>query len=563
MKRNILFLLLIVVYQQLGSQNLVPNPSFEEHKTCEFIGGAIDTNFVNPTVVNSWCSGSFSGTPDYFNNCQVFNDYYHLGVPVNKNGYQFPVSGDAYAGICNRSNYTSSIDFREYLQTKLIKKLTKGVSYCVGFYTSLAECDSARISDEWSIGATKNWGLLLSGNRPFNPTEVSSTSPPTAFTLSGMAQIEVTDFITDTTNWRLVSGVYTATGNEEWLTIGNFNPPGGTPVDTVYYGIAPNIVSYYFIDNVFVIPMNNGGLLPGDTSVCASDFPLELSAFDGFTNYLWSNGANTQVTAVDQPGLYGIQANYEGCQITDTIQVEVLPVPELHLTDIHLCEEALPQPYSVPDGAGFTSYLWSDGSTGKDIMVTSRDDLIVQAFSECGTATDTLQVEIDTVPVVDLGPDQSLCEQGTNIVLALKNNGGILPDYLWSTGQTTAQIQVNTAGVYTLSTENGCGTYTDEIVLTGCPPVIYVPNVFDLSAENQENAVFKAFVSNAEVTGMDIYDRWGGLVYRQSSGAAAWDGTWRGKKVEEGVYTYLIRYKDLNTGGIKSVSGTVLLLGGE
>lgn len=562
MKRNILFLLLIVVYQQLMSQNLVPNPSFEEHKTCEFIHSAIDTSCFNPAVVNGWCSGNYYGSPDYFNRCQNNFAGFRYSVPNNWLGRQNPVSGDAYAGIGLMAYFTPSIEDREYLQTRLLDKLQKGITYCVGFYTSFPELDTTIINGT-AVFSIKNWGLLLSDSRPFNSTEPDLSSPPTAFTLPGDPQIKLSSFNRDTSNWVLVSGIYTANGDEQWLTIGNFNPPGQTPVDTVYHGISSDYVSYYFIDNVFVIPMNNGGLLPGDTSVCASDFPLELSAFDGFTNYLWSNGANTQVTAVEQPGLYGIQANYEGCQITDTIQVGVLPVPELHLTDIHLCEEALPQPYSVPDGAGFTSYLWSDGSTGKDIMVTSRDDLIVEAFSECGTATDTLQVEIDTVLVVDLGPDQSLCEQGTNIVLALKNNGGILPNYLWSTGQTTAQIQVNTAGVYTLSTENGCGTYTDEIVLTGCPPVIYVPNVFDLSAENQENAVFKAFVSNAEVTGMDIYDRWGGLVYRQSSEAAAWDGTWRGKKVEEGVYTYLIRYKDLNTGGIKSVSGTVLLLGGE
>jgi hypothetical protein len=47
MKHIIVLLLSQAIYGMLHSQNLVPNPSFEEHKTCDFIMSAIDTSFYN------------------------------------------------------------------------------------------------------------------------------------------------------------------------------------------------------------------------------------------------------------------------------------------------------------------------------------------------------------------------------------------------------------------------------------------------------------------------------------------------------------------------------------
>jgi gliding motility-associated-like protein len=560
MKKNMLFLLVLTVPQMLLSQNLVPNPSFEEHKTCEFVFSAFDTSFFNPSVVNNWCSGNFSGTPDYFNLCQIYNEIWNCSVPINDSGQQYPYQGNSYAGIGNISHFTSNIETREYLQTKLLSRLSNGTTYCIGFYISLAEFDSTILLSDISIVATKNWGLLLSETRPFNPIDASSTSSPTAFTLLGDPQLKISDFVKDTINWVLISGNYTATGNEEWITIGNFNLPEQTPLDTVYHGSAPNIASYYFIDNVFVIPMDDGGLLPNDSFICTDSFPFELSASSGFSNYLWSNGDTTQKTTIQQVGIYSIKASYEGCQITDTIHIGALDIPELYLTDISLCENELPQSYSVPSGLNFSTYLWSDGSVGKDIILQTTTDIVLKASGVCGDATDTLHISIDTIPIVNLGEDRSLCENATSILLYLSNISGILPNYLWSNGLTTDKIQVNNVGIYTLTTQNRCGTYSDDITLTGCPPLIYVPNVFNPIAINSENTEFKAFVSNAEIISMDIYDRWGEHIFTQNDVVKGWDGTWRNKAALDGVYAYLIKYKNLNNGEILNINGTVLLL---
>ncbi len=72
-----------------------------------------------------------------------------------------------------------------------------------------------------------------------------------------------------------------------------------------------------------------------------------------------------------------------------------------------------------------------------------------------------------TPPVVDLGPDQLLCS-GCNITI---DAGAGYADYLWSNGQTTSTINVNTPGTYSVTVTNiGACSKTDEIeIITVLP----------------------------------------------------------------------------------------------
>ena len=87
--KNLLFIFLFLFWHfDSQSQNLVPNPSFESVTDC----------FPYPDSLSciSWFSPS-DGTPDNFSSC--FNpNYPDFGVPNNLLGYQFPHSGQAYAG---------------------------------------------------------------------------------------------------------------------------------------------------------------------------------------------------------------------------------------------------------------------------------------------------------------------------------------------------------------------------------------------------------------------------------------------------------------------------------
>lgn len=114
----------------------------------------------------------------------------------------------------------------------------------------------------------------------------------------------------------------------------------------------------------------------------------------------------------------------------------------------------------------------------------------------------------------------------------------------------------------------GC-TAVDSVSLKVLPRLdVYAPNVFrpDIS-ENRENNFFTLFLSKSvmSVRRFDIYDRWGGLVFRtenQLPGAAAlrWDG-WKiqGKPAPAGVYVWLAEVV-FSDGSIHQMEGDVALL---
>ena len=543
-------------------QNLVPNFSFEEYKACDFIQGGIDTNLIAAPVVKDWASASVGGTPDYFHPCQLPPSFPgdDCSVPKNANGFQMPQStGMAYSGILLTKRFSPTVNAREYIQTKLKKRLVKGQRYCAGFYTSFANQDSAVTLENATLVAPVQWGLFLSVSRPFNATDpFLNPSLPTAFYVAGIPQIKTNAAITDTANWVLVSDIYQATGNEEWLTIGNFNPLGQTVLDTFYNAYSWAVSSYYYIDNVFVIPMDDGGLLPGDTALCETSFPLQLAAFDGFSNYSWGNGETAPAILINEPGTYTVSANYEGCHILDTITIATLPPPVLDLPPLHICEDEIPYTYTIPDLSGFDDFQWSNGTHGASITVNNNLSLTVLANGKCGNDTDTLLIGIELPLQVDLGEDFSVCKSGQIEQVTLQNSHS-LPNYGWSTGDTLSSITVDAPGIYTLSSTNACGLAQDEVVLSGCQSRIYVPNVVYPGSLYQENYLFRPFAVNPGIISMLVFDRWGGKMYYGEGGNAAWDGTRNGQECTQGVYAYLIKYRDEN-GHEKYLHGDVQLI---
>jgi OmpA-OmpF porin, OOP family len=140
--------LLFLLMPVLGwSQNLVPNPSFEEYEECPISFGELEQCTTN------W--KSWQESPDYYNACNN-NINGNLGVPQNNAGYQEPIIGNAYAGIYTYSNYGQNV--REYAATALQSPLIVGQSYYVMFYVSDVEGEGDNFPGEYKC-STNHLGL--------------------------------------------------------------------------------------------------------------------------------------------------------------------------------------------------------------------------------------------------------------------------------------------------------------------------------------------------------------------------------------------------------------------
>jgi len=227
-------------------QNLVPNPSFEQMNNCPTLFGDFS--------VSDWTKPT-QGSPDYFNTCNGGD----AGVPNNILGNQNALSGNAYVGL-GVYDTQSVYSYREYVQVHLQQSLNAGQKYWVSFYVSLS--DSARY-------AIQEMGIY------FSSSQINQGSMDT--TLMMTPQIEFSDgVITDKNTWTKVNGSFMASGNENFIVIGNFNRKQTTNAIYTNTGNQPT-TSYYYIDDVCVAD---------DSLTCASPLGTqEENAEINFTVY--------------------------------------------------------------------------------------------------------------------------------------------------------------------------------------------------------------------------------------------------------------------------------------
>ncbi|MCH2197503.1 MAG: gliding motility-associated C-terminal domain-containing protein [Flavobacteriales bacterium] len=101
------------------------------------------------------------------------------------------------------------------------------------------------------------------------------------------------------------------------------------------------------------------------------------------------------------------------------------------------------------------------------------------------------------------------------------------------------------------------GSISNELCITQ-EPVIWIPNAFVVDGFNKE---FRPVISFADFDNyrMQIYSRWGNLIFETDQIDEAWDGTYRGEFVREGMYAYYITVAD-GAGRLYERRGTVVLL---
>ena len=209
------------------AQNLIPNGDFEQFSGCPSNISQLDSAlyWLNPTTNIL----GISGTPDYFNACGGPV----IDVPNNWLGFQQPHSGFAYAGIYLYQ--LPYVDVREYLEIQL-PSLVPQECYFFEMYVNLG--DSCQYTND-DIGVYFSDTLVSGVNNilplPFVPqiNNASGNFP-------------------DSSNWKLVSGSYIATGTENYMIIGSFvNDSIAAPVmvnNSTNYNLA-----YIYVDDVSLI----------------------------------------------------------------------------------------------------------------------------------------------------------------------------------------------------------------------------------------------------------------------------------------------------------------------
>ncbi len=229
-------------------------------------------------------------------------------------------------------------------------------------------------------------------------------------------------------------------------------------------------------DTVLVIvnglPQINAGI---DFSSC-DNAQITLTATGG-VNYNWSNNViNGQSFLLAQTTTFtvtGTDAN--GCSNSDQVTVTISSAPQVLLeNDIQICENEAPIQVNSTTNSGGLTYLWNTGDNTSSISTSISGEYYVEVTDANGCSdSDTITVTVFELPGANLGNDQSVCSNELPTTLAVQSAGNQL-SYLWSTGQTTQQIQVSQTGSYSVTVINSNGCESADVVQV---QVLTAPNI--------------------------------------------------------------------------------------
>jgi gliding motility-associated-like protein len=282
-------------------------------------------------------------------------------------------------------------------------------------------------------------------------------------------------------------------------------------------------------------------------------------------NHSYADGMATYTVKLKVTNIYG-------CMDSVTHTLWTFPQPSMGLTasDTLICQGNAID-FTGTATPGYNGITWDFGDSDP-----AYDDLNVRhAFSTagkfnvkiignypaCPDINASVPVTIIAIPVVNLGPDTSLCTGSTAIILS--NKSGIASEhYQWSTGDTTATISVNHDGAYWLRASNGDCSATDSITVTkSC--YLDIPNAFTPDGGSDAQGYFlpRQLLSKSVVTfDMKIFDRWGQMLFESDkTDGRGWDGNFKGKAMPLGVYVYLIKVSYTN-GITESYQGNITLI---
>lgn len=234
--------LLFCLYSKAQIVNYVNDGGFETCLNCTQTAFPIQATFWRGIDTNKY-SGILLTTSTGF-------------VPKSSYTYQWPVGGQNFyiSTLLFKPNSTQTS--RGYPRNKLKQNLQSGKTYCVKFY--------ANVSDQSTYGAD---GLgAYFGDASLDT--ITQCSKPISYLTP---QIQYFGLITDTMNWVVITGTFTANGNEKYLMLGNFKSDATTNTVMINPTNLPVIDCDVLYDNVSVIDIDLPAFAGRDTFFIPGD----------------------------------------------------------------------------------------------------------------------------------------------------------------------------------------------------------------------------------------------------------------------------------------------------
>ncbi|MCB0516902.1 MAG: C25 family cysteine peptidase [Chitinophagales bacterium] len=308
--------------------------------------------------------------------------------------------------------------------------------------------------------------------------------------------------------------------------------------------------------------VNANTICPGETlnlinaSINATTSTWEITDQQGQTNtYIDANPS----VVFEEPGLYSVKLTVEGCgNNTDVLEVsdfiEVITTPDIEIEGLHAVCPGEELTLNIATGSLF-DVVWSTEGVNDvaaneiSFTPTQNGQVHVSASNASGcSASKAFLVEVYEVTPLSITNDTIVCP-GTPVQI---NADGAV-SYTWSPANVLDNANVSnpiitTETDVTLNVEavdaNGCGKTGDFVLSVDeelCEVVeLSVPNTITPNGDNYNESWVIQGLENYPNHRIEIYNRWGMLIYEASPYNNDWKGTSEGKDLPDGTYYYLL-----------------------
>src|SRR5690242_10759195 len=338
----------------------------------------------------------------------------------------------------------------------------------------------------------------------------------------------------------------------------SFTPLASPKVPTTYYATLNESRGCVTTDSVFVNVVNNVSLnLSPDTTICLTDTVRFNPISDGL-HYLWTPGntiindtAKYALAVPDQNTTYHVVSSIGKCSSSANITVRPVPYPQAKVNnDTTICFGTTIQLH----GSGGSNYKWTPTN------FLSNPDIPDPLASPLESTTYLLQVNdvlgcpkprYAQVQVIvehlfaDAGPaDTSIV---VNQPLQLHGTGAQFFQWSPSTGLNDPAIAnpvalLNESQKYTLTVTSQAGCTAEDTIRVNVYkvlPDLYVPDAFTPIGDGINDFFRPIPIGIRQLNYFRVYNRLGQLIYSTTLQKQGWDGTFRGRPQEPGVYVWI------------------------
>ncbi len=410
------------------------------------------------------------------------------------------------------------------------------------------------------------------------PIPIVNFTPPPKYLCEGLT-VNLINQSQNTTKYSWDFGVTNSTSDVSfsfepsftYLNPGNYSvrligSSEGKCIDTAYQTLVMNdVLDVWFTNNDSLCITGNSFNFDGSMKGSSS------------TTFTWDFGVNSTISMANTLDVNGVEFKVSGT-IPITLTGNYADCSDKQMSTIFIYKEPVvdfdiaPGLQCVPFHAVFNdlssadtplSYLWNfgNGTTSADMNPSYVYDsvgvydvsLTISASKGCVDTISKLRenfVIVHPSPISDFQTDKLIADICHSEISFFDLSQGSKSVFYSFEGTSFSDLSNPTFSYSSSGSFNPIQIATNEFMCTDTstlqiyiePFTVYIPNAFTPDG-NAYNNIFKA-ISYFEVKEWEftIYDRWGNIIFYSTDIESGWDGFYKNKLAQDGLYNYQLRY---------------------